>query len=87
MGTAGAADLRATQGERPRKTDMRTAMNAILYLLRTGCPWRYLAETLATFVTLASIQLALRRACPGAGRELNKVPVCNARGWGSANAR
>jgi transposase len=26
----------------PRKTDMRAAMNAILYLLRTGCPWRYL---------------------------------------------
>ena len=26
----------------PRKTDMRVAMNAILYLLRTGCPWRYL---------------------------------------------
>jgi transposase len=21
---------------------MRQAMNAILYLLRTGCPWRYL---------------------------------------------
>jgi putative transposase len=32
----------ATPGGRPRKTDMRTAMNAILYLLRTGCPWRYL---------------------------------------------
>jgi transposase len=29
-------------GGRPRKTDMRAAMNAILYLLRTGCPWRYL---------------------------------------------
>jgi transposase len=27
---------------RPRKTDMRAAMNAILYLLRTGCPLRYL---------------------------------------------
>ena len=27
---------------RPRKTDMRAAMNAISYLLRTGCPWRYL---------------------------------------------
>lgn len=27
---------------RPRKTDMRAAINAILYLLRTGCPWRYL---------------------------------------------
>jgi transposase len=33
---------KASRGGRPRKTDMRAAMNAILYLLRTGCPWRYL---------------------------------------------
>src|SRR5271169_7114355 len=32
----------ADPGGRPRKTDMRSAMNAIFYLLRTGCPWRYL---------------------------------------------
>jgi hypothetical protein len=32
----------AKPGGRPRKTDMRVAMNAIFYLLRTGCPWRYL---------------------------------------------
>ena len=32
----------ASPGGRPRTTDMRSAMNAILYLLRTGCPWRYL---------------------------------------------
>lgn len=32
----------AAPGGRPRKTDMRSAMNAVLYLLRTGCPWRYL---------------------------------------------
>lgn len=32
----------AKPGGRPRGTDMREAMNAILYLLRTGCPWRYL---------------------------------------------
>src|SRR6476620_5204071 len=32
----------AAPGGRPRKTDMRAAMNALLYLLRTGCPWRYL---------------------------------------------
>ena len=32
----------ATPGGRPCKTNMRAAMNAILYLLRTGCPWRYL---------------------------------------------
>ena len=30
----------ASPGGRPRTTDMRSAMNAILYLLRTGCPWR-----------------------------------------------
>jgi transposase len=32
----------AKPGGRPRKTDMRSAMNTIFYLLRTGCPWRYL---------------------------------------------
>lgn len=32
----------AKPGGRPRKTDMRAAMNAIFYLLRTSCPWRYL---------------------------------------------
>ena len=32
----------AKPGGRPRKTDMRSAMNAIFFLLRTGCPWRYL---------------------------------------------
>ncbi len=32
----------ATPGGWPRKTNMRSAMNAILFLLRTGCPWRYL---------------------------------------------
>jgi transposase len=32
----------ADPGGRPRTTDMRAAMNAIFYLLRTGCPWRYL---------------------------------------------
>ena len=42
MGAAGTADPRGVAGGRPRKTDMRTAMNAIFYLLRTGWPWRYL---------------------------------------------
>src|ERR1700678_728185 len=36
----------ADPGGRPRKTDMRAAMNAIFYLLRTGCPWRYLPRGL-----------------------------------------
>lgn len=36
----------AKAGGRPRKTDMRAALNAIFYLLRTGCPWRYLPPRL-----------------------------------------
>src|SRR6202161_3244840 len=32
----------AKSGGRPRTTEMCAAMNAIFYLLRTGCPWRYL---------------------------------------------
>ena len=29
-------------GGRPRKTDLRDVLDAILYILRTGCQWRYL---------------------------------------------
>ena len=29
---------------RPRKVDLRTVMNAILYILSTGCQWRALPK-------------------------------------------
>jgi transposase len=32
----------APTGGRPRKTDVREVLDAILYILRTGCQWRYL---------------------------------------------
>ena len=32
----------APPGGRPRKTDMRAVLDAIFYILRTGCQWRYL---------------------------------------------
>lgn len=32
----------AKPGGRPRNTDMRAALDALFYVLRTGCPWRYL---------------------------------------------
>src|SRR5215207_1890115 len=32
----------AKRGGRPRSTDMRLVLNAIFYLDRTGCAWRYL---------------------------------------------
>src|SRR3954464_3839162 len=31
-------------GGRPRKTDLRDVVDAVLYLLRTGCQWRYLPK-------------------------------------------
>jgi transposase len=31
-----------SSGGRPRKTDMRDVLDAIFYILRTGCQWRYL---------------------------------------------
>jgi transposase len=34
----------AQRGGRPRKTDMRHVMNAVRYVLRTGCQWRQLPK-------------------------------------------
>ena len=31
-------------GGRPRKTNLRDVVDAIFYLLRTGCQWRYLPK-------------------------------------------
>ena len=35
---------KAKRGGRRRRTDLREVLNAILYLLRTGCQWRMLPE-------------------------------------------
>ena len=32
----------ARPGGRPRKTDVREVLDAVFYILRTGCQWRYL---------------------------------------------
>ena len=34
----------APTGGRPRDADPREVINAIFYILRTGCPWRYLPK-------------------------------------------
>ena len=36
--------LPVSSGGRPRKTDLRDVVDAIFYLLRTGCQWRYLPK-------------------------------------------
>jgi transposase len=63
----------ATPGGRPRKTDMRAAMNAIFYLVRTGCPWRgdrsftpiQQAARPRTWVALAAILVIQLLSHPG----------------------
>ena len=42
----------ASKNCRPREADMREVMNAILYLLRTGCPWRHLPHDLPAYRTV-----------------------------------
>lgn len=37
---------------RPRRADMREVMNALLYLLRTGCSWRHLPHDLPPYRTV-----------------------------------
>jgi putative transposase len=37
---------------RPRKTDIRAVLNAIFYLLRTGCQWRLLPRTFPAWGTV-----------------------------------
>src|SRR5205814_59084 len=36
--------LPLSSGGRPRTTDLRDVVNAIFYILRTGCQWRYLPK-------------------------------------------
>ena len=37
---------------RPRQVDMREVIDAILYLLRTGCAWRYLPNDVPPYRTV-----------------------------------
>jgi putative transposase len=39
-----AAHLPVSRGGRPRTTDLRDVVDAIFYVLRTGCQWRYLPK-------------------------------------------
>jgi putative transposase len=42
----------AKPGGRPRSADLREVVNGILYLLRTGCPWRALPHDLPPWGTV-----------------------------------
>jgi putative transposase len=44
----------ARPGGRPRTTDLRSVVNAIFYLLRTGCQWRLLPLQFPPWATVYS---------------------------------
>ena len=46
MGAGGAVDPSARRGSRPRKVDVREVLNAIFYVLSTGCQWAALPRDL-----------------------------------------
>jgi putative transposase len=37
---------------RPRETDIRAGLDAVLYMLRTGCQWRLLPKDFPLFTTV-----------------------------------
>lgn len=43
---------RARRGGRPRTTDVREVVNAIFYLTRSGCAWRYLPQEFPPWRTI-----------------------------------
>ena len=50
----------AKPGSRPRSVDLREVANGLLYVLRTGCPWRSLPHDLPPWGTVWSYFRAWR---------------------------
>ena len=55
----------ARPGGRPRTTNMRAVINAIFYLLRTGCQWRLLPESTRRGAPSITISVAGRTTASG----------------------
>jgi putative transposase len=50
------------EGGRPRTVDMRTIINAMLYLSRTGCAWRMIPHDFPPYTTVHTYYRRFRRA-------------------------
>jgi putative transposase len=75
----------ARPGGRPRTTDLRAVLNAIFYLLRTGCQWRLLPREFPRPGTVyhyfrawkeAGVLAELQRALPEQGRLSRGRSMC-----------
>jgi len=60
---------RARAGGRPRTTDVRLVINAVFYLCRTGCAWRYLPKHFGCWQTIYDYFSQWR--CSGFWKKLN----------------
>ena len=53
---------------RPRGTDLRAVLDAILYIARTGCQWRMLPKDFPPFTTVQGTSIAgATAACSTSG--------------------
>jgi putative transposase len=52
MGVGGFDNPEGKPGGRPRSIDVRAVVNAIFYLLRTGCQWRLLPREFPPWPTV-----------------------------------
>ena len=50
---------------RPRKTELRTVVNAILYLAQAGCQWRMLPKDFPPYSTVQRYFYRWRDVAPG----------------------
>ena len=53
----------AKPGGRPRTTDMRSLLDGLFYVVRTGCQWRHLRLSRLGRQCMAIFVLSLWRAC------------------------
>ena len=67
----------AKPGGRPRKTDMRSVMNAILYIAGSGCQWRMLPKTFPPVSTVRGYFYSWRNV--GLWQRMNHILVASTR--------
>jgi putative transposase len=67
----------ARTGGRPRKTNVRAVLNAIFYLIRTGCAWRYLPREFPPWPTVYDYYAAWKK--DGVLKRMHDFLLCEVR--------
>ena len=72
----------ARRGGRPRTTDIRSVVDAILYLASSGCQWRMLPKDFPPVSTVQGCFYSWRDS--GLWQGINHLMVMSARDWKAA---